>query len=83
MKRLYQRAAAVLWPHSMQEIGQGADPRMVRAFRLAADELRNKAEYASGGYGPTVKVSEFEQVCADVLRIVKRHVWREMLGKEP
>jgi hypothetical protein len=82
MKRLYERAAQLLRPDTMREIGQGVDPRVVHALRKAADELRGMAEYADTDNG-TVAIADFKKVCADVLRIVKRHVWREVLGKEP
>jgi hypothetical protein len=82
MKRLYERAAAVLRPDTMIEIGQGANPRVVHALRKAADELRGMAEYADIDNG-TVAVKDFDQVCADVLRVVKRHLWLEVFGKEP
>jgi hypothetical protein len=82
MKRLYQRAAALIRPDTMIEIGQGADPRIVHALRKATDELRGLAEYADTDNG-TVAIADFEKVCADVLRIVKRHLWLEVFGKEP
>jgi hypothetical protein len=81
MKRLYERAAALIRPNGL-EIGQGADPRVVRALRLAAEELRVRAEYANGGHGPTVKVASFDEVIADALKVVRRHVWREVLGED-
>ena len=81
MKRLYERAAALIRPDTMQEIGQGKDPRVVRALRLAAEEIRNMAEYADIDNG-TVAIKDFEKVTADVLRIVRRHLWCEVLGKD-
>jgi hypothetical protein len=81
MKRLYTRAAQHIRPTGL-ELGDGGDSRVIRALRLAADELRNMAEYADDDRG-TVAIKDFEQVCADVIRIVRCHLWREVLGKEP
>jgi hypothetical protein len=55
---------------------------MIRALRLAAEEIYNKAQYAPGGHGPTVAVGDFDQVMTDVIKIVRRNVWKEVLGKD-
>jgi hypothetical protein len=81
MKRLYERAAQLLRPTGL-ELGEGENPRMIRALRLAAEEIYNKAQYAPGGYGPTVPIADFDEAVADVIKIVRRHVFREVLGKE-
>jgi hypothetical protein len=80
MKRLYERAATHIRPNGL-EIGQGEDVSVVRALRLAAEEIRNMAEYADTDNG-TVAIKDFDKVTADVLRIVRRHLWCEVLGKD-
>ena len=79
MKRLYERAAAHIRPNGL-EIGQGEDVRVVRALRLAAEEIRNMAADTDNG---TVAIKDFEKVITGVLRIVKRHLWLKMFSEEP
>jgi len=82
MKRLYERAGQLLRPTGL-ELGQGADPRVIRALRLTADELRVKAEHAYGGYADVIAIADFDEAMADIIKTVARHVWRELLDKDP
>jgi hypothetical protein len=82
MKRLYLHAAGLFHPNTVMEIGNGADPRVVRALRETAAELRRKAEYAPGGFGPTVSRADLEEALTDIVKTARRHTWRELFGEE-
>jgi hypothetical protein len=81
MRRLYLHAAGLLHPDYYRDHDE--DPRVLRALRATAAELRSKAQYAPGdGHSAIVPTADVETTLIDIVKTTRRHVWRELFGEE-